>query len=85
MFNPKALASEDDRAKLAALIKTCMKLGGFEVQVNVVSRETLLAAQANPEAYRDLRIRVAGYSDYFVQLSPAMQAEVLGRTEFDRV
>ena len=67
-------------AKVAALIETYMRRGGFEIQVNVVDRETLLRAQAEPENYRDLVVRIGGYSDYFVKLSREMQAEVLLRT-----
>jgi formate C-acetyltransferase len=58
-----------------------MRRGGFEIQVNVVSNETLLAAQAHPEEYTDLVVRVAGYSDYFVKLSLKMQDEIIARTE----
>lgn len=65
------------------IIKTFLQRGGFEVQINVVDRETLLAAQKNPEAYRDLVVRIGGYSDYFVRLSPTMQQEVLLRTSHE--
>ena len=57
-----------------------MRRGSFEMQVNVVSRDTLLAAREHPEPYRDLLVRVAGYSDYFTRLSPKMQEEVIART-----
>ncbi len=63
------------------LIKTYMDLGGFELQINVVDAETLRAAQAHPEQYADLIVRIGGYSDYFVRLSTEMQMEVLQRTE----
>ena len=65
---------------MLALIKTYLERGGFEMQINVVDKETLLRAQANPEAYQDLVVRIGGYSDYFVRISPQMQAEVLLRT-----
>ena len=78
-FSKKTFTA-DSCAKVAALILTYMRRGGFEIQVNVVDRDTLLKAQANPEAYRDLVVRIGGYSDYFVKLSPQMQAEVLQRT-----
>ncbi len=84
-FSKEALASEESRAKLADLIRTYMRLGGFEVQVNVVDRQTLVAAQADPERYRDLVVRVAGYTDYFTGLSRAMQDEIIARTEFEAV
>jgi len=81
-FTPDVLSDAAGRAKLRALLTTAMELGAFEVQVNCVDRATLLAAQKTPELYRDLLVRVAGYSDYFVNLSPQMQAEILARTEF---
>ena len=62
------------------MVETYMRRGGFEMQINVVDRETLMKAQAEPEAYRDLVVRIGGYSDYFVKLSPQMQSEVLLRT-----
>ncbi len=67
--------------KLAALLETFLQRGGFEIQVNVVDAEVLRAAQTRPDAYRDLVVRVGGYSDYFVHLSPAMQEEVILRSE----
>ena len=81
-FAPSMLAEEAGRRKLRALLQTAMELGAFEVQVNCVDRETLVAAQKTPEMYRDLLVRVAGYCDYFVGLSAEMQAEILARTEF---
>ena len=71
--------------KLADLIETYMQRGGFEIQINVVDRETLLAAREHPDEYRDLVVRIGGYSDYFVGLSPEMQAEVILRTEHDGI
>lgn len=65
---------------MMAIVKTYLKRGGFELQINVVDNETLKKAQKNPEAYRDLVVRIGGYSDYFVRLSPEMQEEVISRT-----
>jgi len=84
-FSRKALESVESRAKLAELIKTYIRLGGMEIQINVVSREALVAAQARPEEHRDLVVRVAGYTDYFTNLSTAMQDEIIVRTEFEEV
>ena len=84
-FHPSALASDEDLRKLSALIKTYLNHGGKHVQFNVVSREMLLEAQHNPEQYRDLVVRVAGYSAYFIQLNRAIQDEVIARTELDLV
>ena len=67
--------------RLRELIETFMARGGFETQVNVVNRETLLAAEKNPEQYRDLVVRIGGYTDYFTRLSPGMRREIIMRTE----
>ena len=80
-FSKTALRSDGDLAALRGFIETYLRRGGFEIQVNVVSAETLREAQEHPEAYADLLVRVAGYSDYFVHLDPNMQAEVIARTE----
>ncbi len=74
----------DDREfvpRLLDVAETYLRRGGFEVQVNVVDRQTLLAARRHPEEYRDLVVRIGGYSDYFVGLSPQMQEEIIMRTE----
>jgi pyruvate formate-lyase/glycerol dehydratase family glycyl radical enzyme len=80
-FHPTALQSEEDLRKLSVMIKTYLNNGGKHVQFNVVSKEMLQQAQQNPAQYRDLVVRVAGYSAYFTQLNPAMQDEVITRTE----
>ncbi|MBI2299273.1 MAG: hypothetical protein HYU66_10095 [Armatimonadetes bacterium] len=82
-FAGSVLRSDRDRPAARRVIETFLQRGGFEIQVNVVSRETLLDAQAHPEQYQDLLVRVAGYSDYFVHLNPNMQAEVIARTEHE--
>lgn len=71
------------KQQLLNLIETYIARNGFEVQVNVVDRAKLKAAQAHPHEYQDLVVRIGGYSDYFVRLSPEMQAEVLLRTEHE--
>ncbi len=76
----RKLFQEDSRRKMLDLIHTFMERGGFEIQINVVDRDTLLKARENPEAYKDLVVRVGGYSDYFVHLPAAMQEEVILRT-----
>jgi len=80
-FSPDALSQERDLDNLASLIRAYFKLGGHHIQFNVVSAETLREAQRHPEAHRDLIVRVAGYSDYFCDLSPALQDEIISRTE----
>ncbi len=71
-------------ASLKSLLLAYLRRGGLEAQVNVVDRETLLKAKANPEEWRDLVVRIGGYTDYFARLSPQMQDEVLLRTEFSQ-
>ena len=80
-FAPSVFHSAEGRAAVRHVIETYLQRGGFEIQVNVVDKETLLAARAHPEQYQDLLVRVAGYSDYFVKLAPKTQEEVIARTE----
>lgn len=77
----KKTFGEDSRDRIKALIRAYILRGGFELQINVLDADTLRAAQQTPELYQDLVVRIGGYSDYFVSLSPEMQAEVLLRTE----
>jgi len=79
-FNPGVLAGDGIR-HLAALVRGYFKLDGHHVQFNVVDADTLRAAQDDPEAYRNLIVRVAGYSDYFVDVGRALQNEIISRTE----
>ncbi|MBQ7386535.1 MAG: hypothetical protein IJW03_00025 [Clostridia bacterium] len=65
---------------MSTLIRTYIERGGFEMQINVVDKATLIEAKKNPDAYRDLVVRIGGYSDYFTRLSPSMQDEVILRT-----
>jgi len=80
-LHPSALKSDSDLQKIAALIKTYFSQGGKHIQFNVVNRETLVDAQVRPYKHRNLAVRVAGYSAYFVQLGKGMQDEVIKRTE----
>ncbi|MDH5696586.1 MAG: formate acetyltransferase, partial [Dehalococcoidia bacterium] len=82
-FHPSALGETEDLNKLATLIKTYFSLGGKHIQFNVVGAETLHEAQKQPENYRDLVVRVAGFSAYFVQLSKQVQDEIIARTELN--
>jgi formate C-acetyltransferase len=83
-FTPQLLADEEGICKLAALIRAYFSMDGHHIQFNVVTAETLRAAQQNPEKYRDLIVRVAGYSDYFVDLGKDLQNEIIRRTEQGR-
>jgi pyruvate formate-lyase/glycerol dehydratase family glycyl radical enzyme len=80
-FHPSALKSTEDLKKLSSLIKTYFSLNGKHIQFNVVDKATLLEAQKNPEKHRDLIVRVAGYSAFFVNLTETVQNEIIARTE----
>jgi len=80
-FTPHLLAGEDGIEKLAHLIRSYFKLNGHHIQLNVVSADLLRDAQKHPEKYRDLVVRVAGYSDYFVDIAVDLQNEIIKRTE----
>jgi formate C-acetyltransferase len=81
-FSPQALQGDQGLDKLVQLIRTYFRLDGHHIQFNVVDAATLRAAQDNPEQHRDLIVRVAGYSDYFCDLSRALQDEIIARTEY---
>jgi len=80
-FTPQVLQDDKGLDMLVQLIRTYFRLDGHHVQFNVVDAATLRAAQAQPELHRDLIVRVAGYSDYFCDLSRALQDEIIARTE----
>jgi formate C-acetyltransferase len=80
-FSPDALQTDGDLDRLAAIVRSYFALGGHHVQFNVVTAETLRAAQQDPEKHRDLIVRVAGYSDYFCDLTRPLQDEIISRTE----
>jgi trans-4-hydroxy-L-proline dehydratase len=80
---PALLGSDDGVAKVGQLVRGYFRMDGHHVQFNVVDKATLRAAQADPEAHRGLIVRVAGYSDYFCDLSTALQDEIIARTEHE--
>jgi formate C-acetyltransferase len=80
-FSTAFFRQQNNRDALKAMIKTYFKLGGMELQLNVVDRRTLLDAQQNPEAHRDLIVRVSGFSAYFTSLSDTVQREIIARSE----
>ncbi|GGA79603.1 glycyl radical enzyme [Neiella marina] len=83
-LSPAAVATDSDKEKLSMLIRTFFNFHkGWHVQYNIVSRETLLAAKQKPENYRDLVVRVAGYSAFFTALSPDAQDDIIARTEHE--
>jgi formate C-acetyltransferase len=80
-FSPQLVEGESGLDHLAHLVRSYFKLDGHHIQFNVVTAETLREAQREPEKHRDLIVRVAGYSDYFCDLTPALQGEIIARTE----
>ena len=82
-FVPQLLKREEDQKKLASLIRTYFKFGGHHIQFNIVDTATLHDAQKHPDEYRDLLVRVAGYSDYFNDMTEQLQNEIIARTEND--
>ena len=84
-FTPAAVAGEDGDRRLAQLIKSWRDLKLWHVQFNVIDQETLLDAQAHPDQYRSLIVRVAGYSAYFVNLSDELQNDIISRTSNESV
>jgi len=84
-FSPQFFEDEDSYACLTALIRSYFSLDGHHIQFNVVNAETLKEAQRHPELYRDLIVRVAGYSDYFNDLGEDLQDEIINRTEHEEV
>lgn len=82
-FLPSLVKRHEDLKKWAQLIRTYFALGGHHVQFNIVDTATLKAAQEHPEDYRDLLVRMAGYSDYFNDMNADLQADIIARTEND--
>ena len=80
-LNPELVATKRGQANLGAMIQTMFSLGAFHVQFNCISSDTLRDAQVHPENYKDLLVRVAGYSTQFVNLSRSMQDAIIARTE----
>ena len=79
-FTPTVFSTDESVHKLQSLISTYFKLGGMQIQINVVDKETLLEAQRSPEKYRNLIVRVSGWSARFTMLSKALQDDIISRT-----
>ena len=80
-FTPDVVAGEKGLENMASLIRSYFAMDGHHVQFNVIDRQTLIEAQKHPDDYRDLIVRVAGYSDFFRNLSKPLQDEIINRTE----
>ena len=80
-FTPNVVAGEKGLDNMASLIRSYFSMDGHHIQFNVIDRQTLIDAQKNPEEYKDLIVRVAGYSDFFRNLDKPLQDEIIERTE----
>ncbi|AEG58795.1 trans-4-hydroxy-L-proline dehydratase [Desulforamulus ruminis] len=80
-FSPAVVAGDEGLENMVSLVRTYFTMDGHHIQFNVIDRKTLLEAQKRPEEYKDLIVRVAGYSDYFHNLSKELQDEIIARTE----
>lgn len=80
-FTPSVVAGDEGLNQMANLVRSYFNMDGHHIQFNVIDRKTLIAAQQNPEDYKDLIVRVAGYSDHFRNLSKTLQDEIIERTE----
>ena len=78
-FTPDVVAGEEGLDHMASLIRSYFSMDGHHIQFNVIDRQTLIEAQKNPEEYKDLIVRVAGYSDFFRNLDKPLQDEIIGR------
>jgi pyruvate-formate lyase len=81
-FQAGMLTNKVNRAKLRAMLNVYFQNGGQELQINAVDTEMLRAAQKNPEQYRDLVVRIAGFSEFFVNLSPEIQEDIIAREAY---
>ncbi len=84
-FLPSLLKRDQDITKLGQLIRSYFTLGGHHVQFNIVDTATLLTAQKHPEEYKDLLVRMAGYSDYFNDMNDDLQQDIIDRTENEMI
>ncbi len=84
-IHPSAIQGLEGSRKLLDLIRGYMRKGGFHVQFNIVDSKVLKDAQKNPQNYRDLMVRVAGFTQYWVEIGKAVQDELIARTEYETV
>ena len=82
IVNPTTISSDEGLDKFTSMLEAYFEMGGRQVQFNPISKETLRDAQENPRDYLDLMVKVSGYSYRFVDLSKALQNDILSRTEF---
>jgi formate C-acetyltransferase len=80
-LDEKLMKNDEAFEKTVDMLLTYFKMGGVHFQLNYISREDLICAKKTPDEYKNLRVRVSGFSDYFVKLNEAIQDEVISRTE----
>jgi formate C-acetyltransferase len=80
-FSPTAVSGDTGRDNLIGLMDTYFSNQGMQSQFSIIGRDTMIAAQKDPEKYKDLVVRIAGYSAYFTELSAELQRDLIGRTE----
>ena len=80
-IHPSSVSTDEGLDKLKEMTEAYFSNGGMEVQYNIVSAKTMRAAQADPQTYRDLVVRIAGFSAYFVEMTPDLQNDIISRTE----
>ncbi|MBL0107246.1 MAG: hypothetical protein IPP52_08175 [Ignavibacteria bacterium] len=80
-FTPSTISGEEGIQRLMQIIRTWCDLKHWHIQFNIINKDTLIAAQKDPQKYKNLIVRIAGYSAYFVDLSPAQQLEIIARSE----
>jgi len=84
-IHPSAIEGREGARKFLELIRAYLRTGAFHIQFNVVDSRMLREAQAHPEKYRDLLVRVAGFTQYWVELGTQIQDEVIARTEYGEI
>ena len=84
-IHPSAIRGREGSRKFLELIRAYMRKGGFHVQFNIVDSRMLKDAQAHPENYRGLLVRVAGFTQYWVELGKPIQDEIIARTEYENI
>jgi formate C-acetyltransferase len=84
-ISPSIIETDQGVERLASIIEAYFELGGKEIQINPIDTETLRDAQAHPENYPDLSVKVSGYSARFIDLSRSLQNDIIARTEFNEL
>ena len=84
-INPSLIQTEEGVDHLASIVEAYLELGGRELQINPISSETFIDAQAHPEKYPDLSVKVTGYSARFIDITKELQEDIIDRTVFSEL